>query len=469
MGLDGSGGLYVAGSFTTYTGATNNRIIKLNANTAAKDTTFVNTTGFNSGQVNQIRVSGSTILCVGSFTQWKGVSQTRIVRLDNLGNADATFITGTGFNGAPIDARYDNLGRIIAIGVFTGYSGITANRLARLENNGNFDQTFTTNNNSAFNIAYTSPGGSGQVVEFDSSNNIYLCGGFNSFGGVALNNLIKLNSSGTNITFNSCMYPGVTPTPSATEIVTDPNAQTYVTTLIANGALFLTNSRKIAINNLFIDLKNAGLYYKIYALYPMLGGVYQSIRWNAVLPGDSDAEFRLTQQGVVNISNLGVSGFLANTAYLNTFFNPTAQSIPNDNFSMFSFVTVSGTSGYELGGASLNAWNGLGSNVSGNFYAEIQRTALTNLTTGGGLGFQAVSRIDNTNQIYVKDGGAATTTAIARTGGIPNVNLFIGAYNGVGQYSNKTLGTTGLAQGLTDVELADLRDIITTFETAYAR
>ena len=467
--LDGSGGLYVGGSFTTYTGATNNRLIKLDKTTGGKDTTFNNTTGLNS-QANQVEFYGGNLYVAGVFSTWKGATYQRFIKIDPTGTVDATYNTSNGFGGTTAGFRIDSSGRAVVATVFTTYSGQTIPRLVRLNTNATLDTTFATNIGSAFTLGYQSDNRGPQLVNIDGTGNIYIAGGFSSFDGKQLNNFVKLDPNGNNITFNNCSYPPITPTPSAQPIVTDPDAAAYVSALNSLGAVGLTDSVKTTINTLFLDLKNAGIYSKLYTLYPMVGEISAPMRLNAVNPADTDAAYRLSSGAAVTFSKKGVSGFSSTSNFLNTNFNPTTVGISSDSFALFSYTTVSGVTGTDIGAASLNAYFGLSSNASGNFRADIERNFLTIISaTGATLGFQAVSRTNANDQLWVRDGGSVNTFASVSNGGIATVSFYVGAYNGVGDYCNRTIATVGMAQGLNETELSALRDIINTFETSYNR
>ena len=91
-----TGKIYVIGAFTTYQGVAANRIIRLNPD-GSKDTAFDNTTGFNNVVYKMIVDSSSSIYVVGSFTTWKGVTNNRIIKINSVGTKDATFDNTTGF------------------------------------------------------------------------------------------------------------------------------------------------------------------------------------------------------------------------------------------------------------------------------------------------------------------------------------------------------------------------------------
>ena len=58
------------------------------------------------------------------------------------GFPDSTFNTGSGFNDLVKDIELQSDGKILVSGAFTTYQNISANRIVRLNNNGSIDNTF---------------------------------------------------------------------------------------------------------------------------------------------------------------------------------------------------------------------------------------------------------------------------------------------------------------------------------------
>jgi uncharacterized delta-60 repeat protein len=188
----------VGGSFTTYSGESYNRIIRLTSG-GTIDKTFIIGSGFAGGNINNscLRVqSDGKILCTGSFSSYSGVSANRIIRLNTDGSIDNTFSYGTGFNGDVLTTAIQSDGKILCGGQFTAYNGTNSNSLIRLNTGGTIDATFSVG--SGFNVSNVN------TITIQSDGKI-LCGGrFATYSGVTANNLIRLNTNGTiDTTFNS--------------------------------------------------------------------------------------------------------------------------------------------------------------------------------------------------------------------------------------------------------------------------
>ncbi|MFN3941487.1 MAG: delta-60 repeat domain-containing protein [Flavobacterium sp.] len=192
------GSLIVVGAFTSYKGVSRNRIVKILPN-GDIDTTFNQGTGF-TGSLNYMNCvavdDNDRIYVVGGCTIYNGQTINRICRLLPNGTLDTTFVTGTGLNNgaSTIIIGYD--GQIIVGGQFTSYKGVSRNRIVSILPNGDINYSF--NQGTGF--------GSGIVNKIVYSNydeKYYCLGTFTSYNGQSINRLIRLNRDGSiDITFN---------------------------------------------------------------------------------------------------------------------------------------------------------------------------------------------------------------------------------------------------------------------------
>jgi hypothetical protein len=140
--------MYVTGYFSSYKGVATSGIIKLSA-TASIDTSFVYGSGFapnNTSTANYLLPTiddNNSVYCAGAFTSYKGATANRIIKLTATGSVDSSFNTGTGFNDIVVNIRYTNNNeRIFLSGAFTSYNGITTQRAIILNLDGSVSQTF---------------------------------------------------------------------------------------------------------------------------------------------------------------------------------------------------------------------------------------------------------------------------------------------------------------------------------------
>ena len=194
--IDNDTSAYFYGYFTGYSqnNTSSKHIIKLNQDLTI-DYSFSVGTGFNNvqfGGESILQQPDGKIIATGTFTSYSGVSKNRIVRLNVDGSIDNTFVVGTGFNDFTLRHGIDSLGNIYIPGRFTTYKGVTTsmNLLIKLNSGGTMDTTFS---------ASTGFVGGGNVttgVLMNPDDTMYVTGYFNTFSGVSANRIIKLFSNG---------------------------------------------------------------------------------------------------------------------------------------------------------------------------------------------------------------------------------------------------------------------------------
>jgi uncharacterized delta-60 repeat protein len=189
--------ILVGGIFTQYNGQEQRKIIRLNTN-GTIDNTFTNNTGMNNIVYNIYTTNDGKILALGTFTLYSGVTFNNIVRLNSNGTIDNTFNIGTGFNSETFSAVIEDDGKILVTGAFTNYNGNPRRQVARLNNDGSIDNTFNPGSGFASISGLTTVD---TVAKYNDK--YFLTGEFNSYSGISANGLIRLNYDGTkDDTFN---------------------------------------------------------------------------------------------------------------------------------------------------------------------------------------------------------------------------------------------------------------------------
>jgi uncharacterized delta-60 repeat protein len=192
--LDGK--ILVGGSFTIYSGSTQNRLVRLNSD-GTIDTSFDTGTGFNNTVSSVYLQSDGKILAGGEFTTYSGSSPSpiRFIRLNSDGTRDTSFNVGTGFNGSVQTIYQQSDGKVLVGGNFSTYRANTFIRIVRVNTDGDIDISFTPGD-----------GFSGQVQEViqQPDGKILVGGGFSTYSGSAQLNITRLNSNGNRDTsFNT--------------------------------------------------------------------------------------------------------------------------------------------------------------------------------------------------------------------------------------------------------------------------
>ena len=182
-----NGNIIVGGQFTTYSGSAASRIVRLNTS-GTIDNTFLSSSGFNSTVNDLVMQPDGKIVACGTFTSYSGSAQNRIIRLNTDGTRDTTFNSGTGFNTNVSAMAIQPDGKIVAVGFFATYSGSAASRIVRLNTDGTIDNTFLSS--SGFNAPVND-------VSIQSDGKIVVGGGYSTYNNFAASRIVRLNTSGT--------------------------------------------------------------------------------------------------------------------------------------------------------------------------------------------------------------------------------------------------------------------------------
>lgn len=186
IGLLPDGKIVLAGSFTSIDGKSLGRIAMFNAD-GTMDLTFNSTSpGFN-GPVGFIEIqSDGKILATGVFTSYNGTAVNKLVRLNADGSLDNTFSTGSGPDDVVrvISVQPDK--KILIGGQFNTYNGVAISGIARLNADGSLDGSFQP-------AAGVNP----LVITTQADNKILVGGAFSNVGGLSRNGIVRLNADGS--------------------------------------------------------------------------------------------------------------------------------------------------------------------------------------------------------------------------------------------------------------------------------
>lgn len=181
--IQGDGKIIVGGSFSN----AETNIIRLNRD-GSRDVYFNKTAGAN-GTVRNISLQpNEKIIISGDFSSYNLVPRNTIARLYADGNLDLSFNPGKGANGRILCTAVQPDRKIIIAGTFTQFNGTSKNRIARLNENGSVDNTYSTGS-----------GITGLVSSFNlqPDGKLIIGGNFTSYNGIAVKGLFRLNSNGT--------------------------------------------------------------------------------------------------------------------------------------------------------------------------------------------------------------------------------------------------------------------------------
>ncbi len=145
---------------------------------------------FSKGSVSKSAMqSDGKIVIYGNFDLYGTTAKTQLARVNTDGTLDPSFSAGSGF---PITAfvksmKIDANGKILIAGTFNSFNGITVNNLIRLNSDGSLDNTFTIG---------TGPNGSVNGFEVQPDGKILIVGDFNSVNGTNRSFIARLNANG---------------------------------------------------------------------------------------------------------------------------------------------------------------------------------------------------------------------------------------------------------------------------------
>lgn len=251
----------------------------------------------------------------------------------------------------------------------------------------------------------------------------------------------------------------------------DADAQLFFNAQSAAGVT-LTTTQKDAVNQWVVDAKAIGIWTKMKAIYPIVGGTATAHKFNLKNPLDTNAAFRLSFIGGWTHSSTGMLPNGTN-AYANTFFAPSVNSTGINNFhnSYYSRTNVNLTQ-VEAGCGSSDAQGTLleirTANIS---YIRINAPTTTSFADTDSLGFYSQSRLLGNTQKGYKN-AALKVTGTVNSNTTPTQNFYIGAYNSNGTavyYSSKECAFATIGDGLTDLESQLLYQITEKYQVALGR
>ena len=177
----------MGGFFTSYNGITGNYIARLHSN-GSFDTGFnIGGTGANNDIRNILIQSDGKILIGGTFTGYNGISANRVARLNSNGSLDTGFnVGGTGANNQIITLSLQTDGKILIGGVFTGYNGVSANKFARLNSNGSLDTGFVTTVGASSTV---------NTITLQPDGKILIGGAFTGYNSVVTNYIARVTTN----------------------------------------------------------------------------------------------------------------------------------------------------------------------------------------------------------------------------------------------------------------------------------
>jgi hypothetical protein len=260
----------------------------------------------------------------------------------------------------------------------------------------------------------------------------------------------------------------------------NPVNQNYYNTLYNNetnaflySSQITDNTQKTAVNTLVSDLKTAGIWTKMRAVYPFVGGTASTHKWNLINPQDTDAAFRLTFTGGWTHSSTGATPNGVN-AFANTFFNPSLNSLQNSHhFSLYLRNNEADKIpfGCTIITTGLNGTTIIPRLSNLTYYGINQSGYSPTHSETDSKAFYLVTRTSSSVSKIFRNTTLKGTSSVASGAGV-NANYYIAHWNSPGvttYYSAAQNAFTTIGDGLTDAEAANFYTAVQNFNTALAR
>ena len=248
-----------------------------------------------------------------------------------------------------------------------------------------------------------------------------------------------------------------------TQTVSDPDAQAFIT-----AANITDQVEANAVNNLVIGMKADGIWTKMKAIYPIVGGSASSHAVNLKTPGT----FNLTFASGVTHSANGMVGN-GSSGYADTNFTPSTNGMLL-NSAHLSFYSRTDLNTYQV---EMGNWDGTSSTLllirqAGNGSVRMNNgSGLVNFANTNAQGFYLSNRTAS-NVIKAFKNGTSQVTSTLASNSLPTNKIALLSFNNTGlidYYSTKQCAFSSIGDGLTDTEAANFYTTVQAYQTALSR
>jgi hypothetical protein len=247
----------------------------------------------------------------------------------------------------------------------------------------------------------------------------------------------------------------------------DPDAQAFFDRVTTAGGT-LTTTEKNATNQLVLDMKAAGIWTAMKAVYPMVGSSAAACAQNL-----KSSSFTGTFTSGWTFASTGVTPN-GTSAYMDSKLNLSSNlSISSGHFSFYSRTNAI-LNGWVMGAESSTGdrtqWV-VRADGSGAYYGRYgsNSIATTNGTTS--LGLSILNRPNLTN-LKLHQNGSIANNATYTAAFLPNLNLYIGGNNNAGTFNaanNAQCAFASIGDGLTDTQASNFYTAVNSFQVSLSR
>jgi len=240
----------------------------------------------------------------------------------------------------------------------------------------------------------------------------------------------------------------------------DPDAQAFFDRVTTAGGT-LTTTEKNATNQLVLDMKSAGIWTAMRAVYPMVGASAAACAQNL-----KSSSFTGTFTSGWTFASTGVKGN-GTSAYMDTNFNPNTSS--NANSKHMSYYSRDNFNNCQIG--LLASIIDQIFYVAGGYYNVLSTTSFTAIITATTKGLVIASRTTSTSgcTTYVNNSNLGNDGLTANAN--PNGNLWLNARatSASGTASANECAFASIGDGLTDTQASNFYTAVQAFQTTLAR
>jgi hypothetical protein len=252
----------------------------------------------------------------------------------------------------------------------------------------------------------------------------------------------------------------------------DPDAQAFFDRVTTAGGT-LTTTEKNATNQLVLDMKSAGIWSSMKAIYPMVGASAAACAQNL-----KSSSFTGTFTSGWTFASTGVTPN-GTSAYMDTGFNPNTQGLTynNNHISFYSRTSAQGGAiqFYDMGCGNVDAttnlslWSRRSSDTAGYDCAGFPSNRSTFANTNG-QGFYCGTAVTTTSKFF-KNGTNQVSKSLTSTT-FQSANIYVGGFNEANTnayYSSKEVAFSSIGDGLTDTQASNFYTAVQAFQTTLSR
>lgn len=238
----------------------------------------------------------------------------------------------------------------------------------------------------------------------------------------------------------------------------DPDAQAFFDRVATAGGT-LTTTEKNAVNQLVLDMKSAGIWTSMKAVYPMVGASAAACAQNL-----KSSSFTGSFTSGWTFASTGVTGN-GTSAYMDTqLLASTSLSTTSAHLSVYINTAPNGNQFLAHG-----SLDGFLQTSGGQIYGSLANTAFSNVANTDNAAFYMINRPNSTNQKLIKNSTIALDSSRTSVSYSSTQNMLLNAYTTTTFINNCRYAFASIGNGLTDTQASNFYTAVQTFNTTLSR